>query len=250
MNRLFRHLFGIFCLVTLTVPVHAESEKLTFFVLQNSPLMSFHNDSGELVGFNVDVGRALCAIMKVQCQIKETTLANMVDQIASGEGDFGVASLSVTPERSKKVGFTIPYFREGTFWVSRTPMDKSKGIKVATVSGSTQSKWVTQRSAEMAWNIVTAKANADLPDILLTDKAEAAIAPISPAINMMRNDKLREKGFIVSAINAPELAGPTSIAVNPAKLKLREQLDAAIQEISNNGQLDRLNSKYFPFRMF
>lgn len=223
---------------------------LTVLVLQNSPYMSYRNEEGVLVGFNVEVGRLLCMRLRVSCEIRETLLSQIVEQVATGEGDIGIASLTVTPERSRRVLFTVPYMRGNTFWVSRAPISASSRFRVAAVVGSTQSDWVRQSAAGNDWTVLTVPVNAGLADALVQDQADAVVAPIASAMNIVRRKEIAQAGFSLHLIDAEVLRGPLSIALNPARKELLDTLNQVLQEIQRDGQMDRINSRYFPFRVF
>ncbi|MES2886677.1 MAG: transporter substrate-binding domain-containing protein [Pseudomonadota bacterium] len=223
----------------------------TVLVLQNSPYMSYHNEDGVLVGFNVEVGRLLCRKLKVHCEIRQTLLADIVDKVASGEADIGIASLTVTPERAKRVLFTVPYMRGNTFWVGRSAPAASTGpIRVAAVNGSTQHDWVLQQSVQHGWTVTPVKLNAELADALVDKRVDAVVAPIASAMNIMKRTELSQAGFALHPLEAEVLRGPLSIALNPAHRALLEPVNRIIQDIQQDGQLDRINSRYFPFRVF
>jgi len=250
MRKCFYIFFCSLILALVTFPIGARSEQLTVMVLRNSPLMSFYNESGELVGFNVDVARLLCTLIGAECAIKETTLAEIIPEVSNGKADFGIASLTVTPERSKLVLFTSPYMRGKTVWISKRPINHSKKAKVAAVAGSVQYKWVFEQSTRRHWDAVSVPFNNDLVQILLAGNADSVVAPIATAMQIMQTKELLYAGYGITAIDAPEFSGPLSIAVTPSKVDLRNKLNAALGKIKTNGQLDRINSKYFPFRVF
>ncbi len=238
-------------LLALALPWGAQAgPALTVLVLQNSPYMSYRNEEGVLVGFNVEVGRLLCARLKVSCEIRETLLSQIIEQVATGEGDLGIASLTVTPERTRRVLFTVPYMRGNTFWVSRAPIADSSRFRVAAVVGSTQSEWVRQSGPAHDWTVLTVPMNAGLAQALAEGRADAVVAPIASAMDIVKHKALAQAGYSLHPVDAEVLRGPLSIALNPARKELLEALNQILQDIQRDGELDRINSRYFPFRVF
>jgi ABC-type amino acid transport substrate-binding protein len=223
---------------------------LKVLVLENSQPMSYRDSDGTLTGFNVEFAQLLCAILEARCDVQETLLSKVIDQIARGEADFSTVSLTITPERAQRVLFTDPYRRDRTLWISKLLLTQSRQARVAAVESSLQHRWTERNQAEQAWSIVPLKRNADLGEALTNGSVDAIVAPFDSSMHMVKTKGLIQLGFSTRVIEADELSGAIGVAVNPARKALRDQLNAAIREIKSNGQLDRLNSRYFPFRVF
>jgi ABC-type amino acid transport substrate-binding protein len=223
---------------------------LTVLVLRNSPPMSYRDESGALTGFNVELAGLVCEGIKARCDIQETLLTKVIDQIAAGEADFSTASLTITPERALRVLFTEPVRRERTLWVSKLPLSQSRHARVAAVEASLQHRWADRKRTEQDWSIVTVKMNGELGDALTSDRADAIVVAFDNSIPIMKGKGLIESGYNTSVIESEELSGALGIAVNPARKELRDKINAALLEIKKNGQLERINSKYFPYRVF
>lgn len=223
-------------------------QPLKVLIIKNSLPMSYHDKDGTWVGFYIDMAQALCAAMKTPCELKETLLSEIVDKVSSGEGDIGIAGLSMTPERAKKVLFSDPYQRGKNFWVSKKQINDSRNLRVAVVKGSAAHSWATKKQVENAWTIVTVKVNADLRGTLFDGQADAAIVPGLTIVDFLEKQGFTEAGYTQYPLD--ELNWPVGLAVNPSKADLRDKVNAALREIKGNGQLDAINSKYFKFRIF
>lgn len=223
---------------------------LKLLLLQDAPPLSHRDATGRFVGFNVDLGRLLCDTMRMPCEFQETVHTRVLDLVASGAVDIGMVSLIVTPERARQVLFTNPYRLSKTFWISRIPMTQSRQAKVAVVSGSVQHRWASRKRTEHGWELVPVAVNTDLAQALRDGRADALISPSSTALEIMREKDLSPAGLSARAIESDEFNNPIAIAVNPADPELRERLNAALQWVKTSGELDKINSKYYPFRVF
>ena len=245
--------WGLTCWLGLLSPfAHGEPPPATLKVLllKDSPPLTSRDAQGALVGFNVDLGRLLCDALKQPCEFLEAEQAKVIDLVASGAVDIGMVSLIVTPERAQRVLFTDPYRLSKTFWISRGPIAPSPRARVAVVAGSLQHRWAAQRSADQGWSLVTVGVNTELNRALRDGRADAVISPSSTALDIMKDKELAQAGFTASVIESPEFDGPVAVAVSPGNKALCERLNEALKLIKNNGQLDRINSKYYPFRVF
>ena len=242
-------------LVALTMfmaaPSHAESPRvLKMLLLKDAPPLSYRNEKGDFVGFNVDLGRLLCEALKAQCEFQEALHTDIISLVANGNVDVGMVSLIITPERAKRVAFTEPYRYSKTFWISHLPMTQSKNARVGVVDGSVQHKWAMDNGRQHGWRIVTLAVNPELSNALRDGRVDAVISPSSTALEIMKERDLSQAGFSARVIEAEEFNNPVAIAVNPSDKDLCEKLNAALRIIKNNGQLDKINSKYYPFRIF
>lgn len=65
--------------------------------------------NGEIVGFDVDMARAICDELGMELKIKNMDFSSIITSITLDEADIGLAGISVTPDREKIVDFTQSY---------------------------------------------------------------------------------------------------------------------------------------------
>jgi polar amino acid transport system substrate-binding protein len=78
--------------------------------------------SGQLEGFEIDYGNALCEKMKVKCTWVAQDWDGIIPALLAGKYDMIMAGMNATEERAKKVSFTTTY--------SRTPISMIAGKSV------------------------------------------------------------------------------------------------------------------------
>lgn len=74
---------------------------------------SMRDKNGELIGFELDVGRALAEDMGVDVEFVPTAWDGIIPQLVSGNFDVIISGMSITPERNLTVNFTAPYAYSG-----------------------------------------------------------------------------------------------------------------------------------------
>lgn len=152
----FKHMFiGMAAVLIsgLATPAFAQSsitaEVLKSGVLRiaiaggNAPFSSL-DPSGEAVGYDVDVAKALAAALKVNPQFIIVDSPGRITSLQTGKADIAAANFTATTERSTAVAFTEPYMILGISFVVaassgiQTVEDLNKeGMVIASPRGST-----------------------------------------------------------------------------------------------------------------
>ncbi len=68
---------------------------------------------GEFIGFEIDVARELAKDMGLKLELVPTKWSGIIPALLTGKFDVIIGGMTVTPERNKKVNFTIPYYTSG-----------------------------------------------------------------------------------------------------------------------------------------
>lgn len=75
-----------------------------------APYVFYHRESGELVGFEVDLARALERRLGRPIVFRQYDFKRLVDGLERGDLDLVMNGLEVTPDRARRVRFTRPYY--------------------------------------------------------------------------------------------------------------------------------------------
>src|SRR6201988_1815970 len=131
--RLF---FGL-VLVFFSVPASAEEslldvvlkrDKLIVATYSTSPPLAYVDDSGKLVGFEIDMAHEIAKDLlgdpeKVEFVVVQSD--GRFPAALSGKVDFGLCSTTIFPDRAVRIAFTRPYLDTGNSVIAR----KDAGIK-------------------------------------------------------------------------------------------------------------------------
>lgn len=81
-----------------------------FLTESDFPPFNFYDEDGVLVGFNVDVARAICQELNTACDIKVRPWGELLLALKRGDADAVIAAHRVTPKARAQVDFTDRYF--------------------------------------------------------------------------------------------------------------------------------------------
>ncbi|GAB10851.1 putative amino acid ABC transporter substrate binding protein [Gordonia araii NBRC 100433] len=100
----------------------------------------FKNRDGEIIGFDVDLVRALSKVLGLRVRLVESEFAKIIPAVQAGTFHVGMSAFTDTLEREKQVDF-ISYFSAGVQWAQRSgdaidpdnACGKRVGVKSTTV---------------------------------------------------------------------------------------------------------------------
>lgn len=219
------------------------------------PPFSYRDAAGTMIGFDVDITAALCAVLTVRCVILDLPFEEMIPALLAGRGDAVIASLSITEERKKRVAFTNRYYRTPMQFVARKGFDRPitrdglRGLKIG-VTADTTNEAYARRTFGGAAAIVTIEgenAQDDLYQALQAGKVDLALSDTLTMWQLTASPEGRDFAFVGEPIYVDQDIG---IAVRKQDEALRQRLNAAIARIRLDGTYQKINAKYFPFSIY
>jgi polar amino acid transport system substrate-binding protein len=116
---------------------------IRFLTETDYPPFNFAGPEGNPQGFNVDLARAMCEELKLQCTIQMRRFETLITALNANQADAAIASIAATLETRAKVDFTDSYYRTPARFVARrdSPIEevvpeRLEGKKVAVVGGT------------------------------------------------------------------------------------------------------------------
>lgn len=85
---------------------------------------SMRDKKGDLIGFELDVGRKLAADMGVEAEFVPTAWDGIIPALIAGKFDVIISGMTITPERNLTVNFSEPYAYSGLTVLVNTAMTK------------------------------------------------------------------------------------------------------------------------------
>mgnify|MGYP000849256746 CR=1 FL=1 len=207
---------------------------------------------GKMTGFDIDIGLALCAEMKRECRFEPIDWEGLIPALQTKKIDVILASMNDTPERRESVAFTDPYYKNPGLFV------RPAGSKTEPTADGVKGKVVGVLRASIFDNYATAKfPDADIQRF--TSQEDANAAAVAGRVDLLFADKIvmedgflqrdEGKGFeIAGETSDPEYFGAgISMGVRKDDNQLREDLNAALKAIKENGAYKKVNDKYFKY---
>lgn len=213
------------------------------------PPFNVIDPSGQLKGFDIDIALALCERLKVECKLVAQDWDGIIPALLAGKYDAIVASMSITAERKKVVGFTDKYYSNKVRFVAAKDggfdpgklTGKAIGAQRATIAAS----WLEKNAGGAKVKLYDTQTNAYLD--LAARRLDAIFAD-----GLVLHEWLKTKagaGFQLAG-KAYELDDGIGIAVRKEDDALRQRLNAALAAILADGTYKKINARYFPFSIY
>jgi polar amino acid transport system substrate-binding protein len=221
------------------------------------PPFNFIDQTGQLAGFDVEIGLALCEKMKVKCELVAQDWDGIIPALVAGKYDVIIASMFITDERKKVVSFTDPYYTaamthvvaKGTAPTEFTDAALS-GKAVGAQSSTTQADYIQKNypSADIRLYKTQDEANLDMANGRL-DVMVGDFLPMYDWTTKSEDGKCCE--LVGEAITDPAFVGEgVGMAVRQEDNELRENLNKALAEILADGTYKKINDKYFAINVY
>lgn len=235
-------------------PDMASLGLIRFLTSDDAPPFSFRDKRGVLMGFNVDLARAACEVLKAQCAIQTRPRDTLRQALLDDTGDAVLADVAPPAESEAGVARTQPYFvvparfaarRDGAFDPA-TP----KGETIASACGSPHEKFLKTFFAGLktACFPSTAAALAEL-------QAGRVAAVFGEAVGLafwLHGASSKECCAFAGGPYVDERYFGTglSVAVRSDDRELRSALDYAMREVHRTGAYEEIYLRYFPVGLF
>jgi polar amino acid transport system substrate-binding protein len=206
--------------------------------------------NGNLIGFDIDIAKALCDKMKAECTFVAQDWDGIIPALMAKKYDAIVASMSITPEREKAVAFTNPYYSNSLRYVAKKSSDfdpahlkgKTIGAQRATISASYLDE---HHKGDVDTKLYDTQENAYLD--LASGRTDAVLADMLVSYEWLKSPAGEGFEFKGEAIDIGDKIG---IALRKQDTALVERFNKALAAIRADGTYDKINAKYFPFSIY
>ena len=202
------------------------------------------DESGNYVGFDMELIKLIAAEMKMELQIQNVNWDGIIPGLINGNYDCLISAMTITEERQKQISFSDPYFSIKQVIVVKEDNDRIK--TPADLAGKTVTAQIGTTGDLYASDIKGVKmkrfdTNPQAVQELLNNNADAAVMDDLVASEIIS----RNSGLKMIEINDAEVEN-YGIGVKKENTELLEKINKALETLRNNGKLAELTQKYKP----
>jgi glutamate transport system substrate-binding protein len=208
--------------------------EITIGVKYDVPPFGFKNpQSGEVEGFDVDLGRAIAEELGVQPKFVEAISDNRIPFLEQGTVDLILSTMTINQERDTEIDFSEPYYiARGRILV---PGDSNiKGLRdlagnsVCTALGSTYEETIRERAPDA--------------DLQLVDTYSECLERLqNGSIDAISTDDVILTGMIIQddslkMVGDPLTTEPYGVGIKQGQTQMKRHVDGVLGRMEQDGR--------------
>lgn len=214
--------------------------------------------NGQLVGFDIDLGNAICERLKAHCTWVENAWDGIIPALKAKKFDAILSSMAVTDKRLEQISFSEKIYNVPPRLVAKKGStlkpspDALRGKRVGVEQGSTAESY-----AKAYWEpqgvTVTAYPNQDqVYQDLESGRLDAAFqSSVQADLGFLKTAAGRDYEFAGNGVTDPKTLGVgAAIGLRKEDGDLAQLINRALAEIHSDGTFKRLSAKYFSFDIY
>ncbi len=222
-----------------------ERGKITIAMEGTWAPWTYHDEEDNLVGYDVEVGQAIAEKLGVEADFVEGEWDGLLAGLDAGRYDIMINGVDITPERMEAYDFSDPYAYNRTAVIVRgdndtiQSLEDLEGMHTANTISSTYAELAEQYGAE-----VTGVDDLNQTfELLLAGRIDATLNAEVTYYDYMNAHPEADIKIAALTEEASEVAIP--MRKGEETTSLREAINQALAELSEDGTLSTLSEKYF-----
>ena len=211
-----------------------EAGEITIGVKYDVPPFGFENpQSGEIEGFDVDVGRYIAEGLGVEPKFVEAISDNRIPFLERGTVDLILSTMTINQERDTEIDFSEPYYiAQGRILVPKGSdikgIDDLAGKRVCTALGSTYEETIREQAPDA--------------DLKLVDTYSECLELLqNKAIDAISTDDVILTGMIIQD-DTLEMVGPKlttepyGVGIKDGDEQMKTFVDGVLADVEEDGR--------------
>lgn len=232
-----KKLFLASAIAFATMSVSAQ-ETITFAMEPSYAPFEMTNEKGEVIGFDVDIAKALCEELKATCQFKTQSFDSLIAGLKFKNFDAIISGMDITEARQKQVSFTDPYLENSVSYVAvKGKFTPETAKNVGVQNGTTFQQYLSKNAKQ--YNL---KPYASLQSAVLdlrNGRIDMVFGDTPVLAEWLKTEK--ELDFVGDKVVDKAFFGNGyGIAVNKSNTALLEKLNKALATIKTNGKFEQI----------
>ncbi len=251
--------FAVFSMLNLAMPASsAWAASVKVCIEGANPPYSSLTPSGDIVGFDVDIGKAIVKKMGMDYQMVKMDWDGIIPALLAKKCDAIISSMAVTSERKKKIDFTEKYYGNPPLRFAGKK-DKMTSDDAAAMKGKivgVQQATINEEYLKQKYPGVKLRSYAKQDDAnndLLAGRIDAVFQDVIPMKEFLASKEAKAGNIALfgRGHNDTAIMGDgAGIGVRKEDTKLRDDFNKAIKALRASGEYKKINDKYFDFDIY
>lgn len=250
-----KKLNALFVAVGLLTSVSALAQETLRYGLESQyPPFESRNASGELEGFDIELGKAICQVGNFKCSWVESSFDALIPALAAKKFDAINSAMNITEARMKSIGFTNPIYRIPSMLIVKKgsgllpTVDSLKGKTIGVLQGSIQETFARKHWEPQGVTVTPYQDQNQVYNDMIAGRLDGTLVMSAAGQSgFLEKPQGKEFSFAGKAVEDPLVLGVgIGFGLRKDDAKLKEALDAAIVKVQTDGTVTRLAAKFFP----
>lgn len=223
------------------------AEKINFGVSATYPPFESLDASNKIVGFDIDLATALCKQMQAECTFTNHAFDSLIPALKFRKYDAVISGMDITPERSKQVAFSNPYYANSALVIAKKDTYKTftdlKGKRIGMENGTTHQKYLQDKHPEVKTVAYDSYQNAIID--LKNGRIDGVFGDTAVVNEWLKTNP--QLGPATEKVTDPQYFG-TDLASRCARTIRRcwKKLNDALAAIKADGTYQKISDQWFP----
>lgn len=225
----------------------AQKHKIVIGLDDNFPPFGFHDESGALVGFDIDLAKEAAKRLNMDVEFKPIDWDSKETELQSKNIDAIWSGLSITPEREQNILFSRPYQNGPQILLVRkdSPIQGKADLAGKIVGTQQSSTGLEAINAEPELK-ASFKELKEYPDNVTSfmdlevGRIDAVVVAKTTAAYFMKKNKA---DFRIIDVGYP--AVPIGVGLRKDDTALKEKLDKVLEEMHQDGTSKKISEQWF-----
>ncbi len=206
---------------------------------------TYHDESGELVGFDTEVGKAIADKLGVEAEFVEGEWDGLFAGLDTGRYDAIINGVEITDERAQKYDFTTPYAYIKTALVvseDNTTINNFEDLAGKSTSNSLGSTYA-DLAAEYGADVQNVDTLSETIDMITSGRVDATLNAEVSFYDYLKEHPDAPIKIVAMTEEGSKVSVP--LRKGDETKTLMEAVNKAIDELRADGTLSALSEKYF-----
>jgi polar amino acid transport system substrate-binding protein len=205
------------------------------------------NEKGEIVGFDIDVLKAVAAKAGFEVKFVNTPWEGIFNALGQGDRDMVISAVTITDERKQTMDFSDPYFDAAQLIAVKdnskvAKFTDLKKLKVGVQTGTTGDEAVTKLLGKTSTNIKRFESTPLALKELESGGVDAVVADNGVVVHYVANNP----GGKFKTVSDPEfMPEKYGIALKKGNAELLAKVNQGLAGIKSDGTYDKIYAQYF-----
>lgn len=205
------------------------------------------NDNGDIVGFDIDVVRAVAKKAGIEVRFANTPWGSIFTALDQGDRDMLASAITITAERKETMDFSSPYFRAQQLIVLRetsrvasfVDLGRLKvGVQIGTIGDDAATKLKGSSNAGIK--------RFESTQLALEDLESGGVDAVLAENGLVSHYIVKNPGSKFRTVSDPVLVPQHyGIALKKGNSELLSKLNRGLIDIKADGSYDAIYGKYF-----